>query len=51
MNALYFDPIFTSLDTGVAPPDREEVAMAIQRLKPNKASGYDGLPAEQEELS
>ena len=29
----------------VAPPDREEVAMAIQRLKLNKASGYDGLPA------
>ena len=32
--------------TPVAPQDREEVAMAIQRLKLNKASGYDGLPAE-----
>ena len=32
--------------TPVAPPDREEVAMAIQRLKLNEASGYDGLPAE-----
>ena len=30
--------------TPVAPPDREEVTMAIQRLKLNKASGYDGLP-------
>ena len=30
--------------TPVAPPDREEVAMAIQRL--NKTSGYDWLPAE-----
>ena len=29
-----------------APSDREEVAMAIQRLKLNKASGYDSLPAE-----
>ena len=29
--------------TPVAPPDRKEVAMAIQRLKFNKASGYDGL--------
>ena len=28
--------------TPIAPPDREEVAMAIQRLKLNKAS----LPAE-----
>ena len=33
-------------NTPVAPPDREEVAVAIQRLKLNKASGYDGLPAE-----
>ena len=32
--------------TLVAPPDREVVTMAIQRLKLNKASGYDGLPAE-----
>ena len=32
--------------TPVARPDREEVAVAIQRLKLNKASGYDGLPAE-----
>ena len=32
--------------TPVPPPDREEVAMAIQRLILNKASGYDGLPAE-----
>ena len=32
--------------TSVAPALREEVAMAIQRLKFNKASGYDGLPAE-----
>ena len=32
--------------TPVAPPDREEVAMSIQWLKLNKASGYDGLPAE-----
>ena len=32
--------------TPVAPPDREELAIAIQRLKRNKASGYDGLPAE-----
>ena len=32
--------------TPVAPPDREEVTMAIQRLKLNKASGYDGFPAE-----
>ena len=32
--------------TPVAPPDLEEVAMAIQRFKFNKASGYDGLPAE-----
>ena len=32
--------------TPVAPPDREEVIMAIQRLKLNIASGYDGLPAE-----
>ena len=32
--------------TLVASPDREEVAIAIQRLKFNKASGYDGLPAE-----
>ena len=31
----------------VAPPDREEVDMAIQRLKLNKASGYDGLPADE----
>ena len=30
--------------TPVAPPDREEVA--IQRLKFNKVSGYDCLPAE-----
>ena len=38
----------------VAQLDREEVAIAIQRLKFNKASGYDGLPAEllkQEEIS
>ena len=32
--------------TPVAPPDREEVATTIERLKLNKASGYDGLPAE-----
>ena len=32
--------------TPVAPQDREDVAMAIQRLKLNKASGCDGLPAE-----
>ena len=32
--------------TAVAPPDREKVALAIQQLKFNKASGYDGLPAE-----
>ena len=32
--------------TPVAPPDREELAMAIQRLKLNKVSGYDSLPAE-----
>ena len=32
--------------TTVAPPDREEVAIAIQLLKLNKASGYDGLPVE-----
>ena len=32
--------------TPFAPPDREEVPMAIQRLKLNKTSGYDGLPAE-----
>ena len=32
--------------TPVAPPDREEVAVAIQRLKLNKASGYVGLPAD-----
>ena len=30
--------------TPVAPADRAEVAMTIQRLKLNKASGYDGLP-------
>ncbi|MGC8720952.1 MAG: hypothetical protein ACP5TY_13225, partial [Thermodesulforhabdaceae bacterium] len=30
----------------VPPPDREEVAIAIHRLKSNKAAGYDGLPAE-----
>ena len=37
-----------SLDntTPVVPPDREEVAMAIERFKLNKASGYEGLPAE-----
>ena len=29
--------------TPVAPSDREEVAMAIQRLKLNKASGYELL--------
>ena len=32
--------------TPVPPPDREEVAIAIHRLKANKAAGYDGLPAE-----
>ena len=32
--------------TPVAPPEWEEVTMAIQRLKLNKASGYDGLHAE-----
>ena len=32
--------------TPVASQDREEMAIAIQRLKFNKASGYDGLPAE-----
>ena len=32
--------------TPVALLDREEVAMAIQRLNLKKASGYDGLPAE-----
>ena len=32
--------------TPVAPPDREEVTMAFQRLKLNKAGGYDGLRAE-----
>ena len=32
--------------TRVAPPDWEQVAMAIQRLELNKASGYDDLPAE-----
>ena len=32
--------------TRVAPPDRKEVAMAIQRLKLNNVSRYDGLPAE-----
>ena len=32
--------------TPVAPLDRAEVAMAIQRFKLNKVSGYDGLPAE-----
>ena len=32
--------------TPVAPPDREEVAMAMQRLKLNNSSGYDGLTAE-----
>ena len=30
----------------VASPERAEVAIAIQWLKCNKASGYDGLPAE-----
>ena len=29
----------------VAPPEREEVAIGILRLKFNKGSGYDGLPA------
>ena len=29
--------------TPVAPPDRDEGAIVIQRLKFNKASGYDGL--------
>jgi len=33
-------------NTPVTPPDREEVSIAIKRLKSNKASGYDGLPAE-----
>ena len=32
--------------TPVVPQDREEMAIAIQRLKFNKASGYDGLLAE-----
>ena len=32
--------------TPLAPPDLEDVAMDIQRLKLNKASGNDGLPAE-----
>ena len=32
---------YTENTTPVAPPDQEEVAMAIQRLKFNKASGYD----------
>ena len=32
--------------TPVAPSDRKEVALAIQRPKLNKSSGYDGLPAE-----
>ena len=32
--------------TLVAPSDRKEVAIAIQRLKLKKASGHDGLPAE-----
>ena len=32
--------------TSVAPSDREIVATAIPRLKCNKTSGYDGLPAE-----
>ena len=32
--------------TPVAPPDREEVAMAFQWLIFNKASGYDDLPAD-----
>ena len=32
--------------TSFAPPEQEEVAMAIQWIKFNKASGYDGLPAE-----
>ena len=38
----------TTLDntTPVAPPDRAEVAITIQRLKCKKASGYDGLPPE-----
>ena len=41
-----FRPNTLDNTTPVAPPDREEVAMVIQRLKLNKASGYDGLPAE-----
>ena len=32
--------------TPVELPDREQVDVAIQRLKFNKTSGYDGLPAE-----
>ena len=32
--------------TPVDPPDRDEVTIAIKRLKSNKACGYDGLPAE-----
>ena len=32
--------------TAVGPPDREDVPIAIQRLKCNKARGYDGRSAE-----
>ena len=32
--------------TPAAAPDREELVIAIQRLKFNKASGYDGLTGE-----
>ena len=49
-NSIYFvrliGPDTSDNATPVAPPDREEVAMAIQRLKFNKTSGYDSLPAE-----
>ena len=39
-------PNTLDIDTPVAPPEREEMAFAIQRLKYNKASDYDGLPGE-----
>ena len=39
-------PNTLDITTPVAPPDREVVAIAIQRLKFNKANGYDDLPAE-----